>query len=90
MGWITDILQHVLGIDKLVQQMEKLMATNQEILDEVAAQNTVANSVLVIVQRLVSENDPAVRQQIFDGLKANRTALDAAVVAGTPAAPPSA
>lgn len=67
---------------------EEIMASNQEILDEVTAQGTVADSVLVIVQALASENDPVKRQAIFDGLKANRVKLEAAIVAGTPIVTP--
>lgn len=59
------------------------MATHQEILDEVTAQGTVADAILVVVRALVSENDPAKRQAIFDALKANRVKLDEAALAGT-------
>ena len=63
------------------------MATLHDILDEVTAQGTVADSVLSIVQQLAAENDPATRQAIADGLAANRAKLEAAILAGTPQAP---
>jgi hypothetical protein len=63
------------------------MATQQEILDEIAGQSTVGDSILVLVQRLVSESDPAARQAILDGLKANRAKFEAAILAGTPQDP---
>lgn len=63
------------------------MATMQEILDETTQQGTVADSVLAIVQQLAQEQNPTVRQQLFDQLKANRTKLEAAILAGTPQAP---
>lgn len=64
-----------------------IVATQQEIMDEIAAESTIADSILALVQRLVSENDPAARQAILDGLKANRSKLEAAVLAGTPQQP---
>lgn len=63
------------------------MATQQEILDEITGQSTVGDSILVLVQRLVSESDPAARQAILDGLKANRAKFEAAILAGTPQGP---
>lgn len=84
---LVKIRVELTGIKALLSaQGGMFMATMQEILDEVTAESTVADSVLAIVQRLVNEQDPAARQAILDGLKANRSKLDAAVVAGTPAA----
>lgn len=63
------------------------MASNEEILDEVRQQTTVADGILALVQRLVNENDPVKRQEILDTLKANRATFEAAVLAGTPQQP---
>lgn len=71
----------------IAQNERTIMATQQEILTEISDESTIADSILVLVQRLVSENDPAARQAIMDALKANRTKLEAAVLAGTPQQP---
>ena len=63
------------------------MATLQEILSEVAAEATISDSILALVQRLVAEQDPAARQQILDGLLANKAKLETAILAGTPQQP---
>lgn len=87
----------VVGLDHVEAQLVvlnenigvKLMATMQDILDEVTQEGTIADSILVIVQRLASETDPATRQQLLDQLKANRVKLEAAVLAGTPQETPT-
>jgi hypothetical protein len=74
-------------LDTIIKKENTIMATIDEILTEIADESTIADSILVIVQRLVSENDPAARQKILDGLKSNRTKFEASVLAGTPQAP---
>lgn len=78
----------ITALEESAIREKKMAVTDEDILQEVKGQSTVANSVLVIVQRLASENDPAKRQAILDTLKANRIPLEAAVLAGTPAGDP--
>lgn len=90
----VDLTVHIEGMAEVVNLLKQIvlkegqiMATMQEILDETTQQGTVADSVLAIVQQLAQEQNPTVRQQLFDQLKANRTKLEAAILAGTPQAP---
>lgn len=75
----------ITALEESAIREKKMAVTDEDILQEVKGQSTVANSVLVIVQRLASESDPAKRQAILDTLKANRIPLEAAILAGTPA-----
>ena len=86
--YFDERINQVLALLETIHGMEVTqMATQQEILDEVTSENTIVDSVLVLVQQLVAEQNPAARQAILDGLKANRAKLEAALLAGTPQAP---
>lgn len=89
--FVSEVLTRLRHIERqfenTAQRQEIIMATQQEILDEIATQSTIGDSILVLVQRLVSETDPAARQAILDGLRANKSKFEAAVVAGTPQDP---
>lgn len=85
-GINAQLAQVLQKLEQSARREETIMATQQEILTEISDEGTIADSILVLVQRLVTESDPAARQAILDGLKANRAKLEAAVLAGTPQA----
>ena len=72
---------------KLMEVVE--MALGQEILDAVAAETTVLDSFLALIDGLVKNNtvSQAVADQIKAAIKGNQDKLAAAIVANTPAAP---
>ena len=73
-----------------IQLMEVVnMALGQDILDAVAAETTVLDSFLTLIDGLVKNNtvSQAVADQIKGAIKANQTKIEAAIVANTPAAP---
>lgn len=83
-------LDRVITLLKASKLREEAMAvSNQNIVDEINSQETLLDGVLVAVQRLVAENDPAARQAIMDELKQNRAKTEAALLAGTPQEPPA-
>lgn len=88
-GINAQLAQILAMLGQSARREEAIMATQQDILTEIADESTIADSILALVQRLVTENDPAARQAILDALKANRTKLEAAVLAGTPQEPPA-
>lgn len=65
-----------------------MATTYQDLLDEVAAEKTVDEGLLTLVNNLiVNQNDPQKLDAILKGMKANIAPLQAALVANTPAAP---
>ena len=72
------------------------MATLADITAAVAAEKTVEDSVVALLQTLsadlkaaLASNDPAAMQAVVDQIDANAKALADAVSANTPAAPPT-
>ena len=65
------------------------MALGQDILDAVAAETSVLDSFIALVDGLVKNNtvSQAVADQIKSAIKGNQDKLAAAIVANTPAAP---
>lgn len=70
------------------------MSTLQDITDAVAAEKTVVDSVVTLLQKIeadlaaaIAAQDPAAMQAVVDLIHQNTDALSAAVVAGTPATP---
>lgn len=73
----------------LKSQGAKIMADIDVILQDVADESTVADSILALVNTLVAnQNDPAKLKAIITGLNANKAKLLAAIAAGTPVTPP--
>jgi hypothetical protein len=73
-----------------IQLMEVVnMALGQDILDAVAAETTVLDSFLTLIDGLVKNNtvSQAVADQIKAAIASNKTKIEAAIVANTPAAP---
>lgn len=90
-------------LDRLLAQqavqtgVEARMAkTLDDVLADVAAETTVTQSAITLLQGLKAQLDAAIAagdltkvQAIADGIEANTASLSAAVIANTPAAPPA-
>jgi len=85
-------------LDLVLGKEVNLMATLQEVLDDVAAEKTVEESLITLTQGLKAQLDaitsgsltPAQQAQvdaIFAAVEANKTEVSAAVVANTPTPP---
>ncbi len=81
-------------LDTLRRQGERIMAMLDDLQAQVAANGTVIQSVITLVQGLVVKlqaaldaNDPTKVQAVIDQLKAQDQALAAAVAANTPTPP---
>lgn len=79
----------------LLRKEESVMANLADLAAEVAAEKTVDDSVVALLNGLtanlaaaVAANDPAAVQAVLDSMKVNSAELAAAVAANTPAAPP--
>lgn len=89
------ILRNIQKLSDLVTKEDMAMAkTLDDVITEVTAQKTVADSLVVFVQGLkqqltdaLAANDPTKIQAIIDGLDANTKEISDATVANTPAAP---
>lgn len=77
------------NLTALTQLEEKEMALIDDVLLEAQRGTTVGQSVIALVQKLVdaSGGDPVKLQAALAAMKANDDAVEAAVVANTPAAP---
>ena len=80
--------------NRIVAMEQRIMATLADIQAAVAAETTVENSVVALLQTLsadlqaaIAANDPAAMQTVVDTINANAATLAAAVTANTPAAP---
>jgi hypothetical protein len=78
----------------VLDRLEHIMATLADIGAAVAAEQTVEQGVIVLLQNLsadlkaaIASNDPVAMQAIVTTIDANSAALAAAVTANTPAAP---
>lgn len=72
------------------QLEEKIMSLADDILAEATRGTTVGQSVIALVQKLVDQagGDPAKLAQALAAMKGNDDAVEAAVLANTPQAPP--
>lgn len=82
------------AIAQLKTQGEQIMATLADITAAVAAEKTVEDSVITLLQQLsqmlkdaIAANDPVAMQAVVDQLNANAKTLSDAVVANTPTPP---
>jgi hypothetical protein len=80
-------------LETLVSQGEASKVTLQELQTQVAANTSVEQSAITLIQNIAAmlaaaKTDPAAIQALADQLKNSADALSAAVVANTPAAPP--
>lgn len=78
---------------RIIVNQETIMATLADITAAVAAEKTVEDSVVTLLQQLAQQlkdalanNDPAAMQAVVDQINANAKALSDAVTANTPAA----
>jgi hypothetical protein len=96
--WWDDVTMRLARIEYklnlLLTKENKLMATVADIQAAVAAEKTVEDSAVTLLQQLttllkdaVAANDPVALQAVVDSLTANSAALASAVTANTPAAP---
>lgn len=88
-------------LDRILSNQETIMSTgnqvSQDVLDlqaQVASDTTVQQSVITLLNGLstqlgTAKNDPAAVEAIIATMKQNSAAIAAAIVANTPAAPPS-
>jgi hypothetical protein len=79
--------------NRIVAMEQRIMASLADIQAAVAAETTVENSVVALLQTLsadlqaaIASNDPAAMQAVVDTINTNTAALAAAVTANTPAA----
>lgn len=87
----------LLGQIHLSRRLRKVMATLADIQAKVAAETTVEQSAITLLQELSQQlkdalangADPATLQAIADNLDQNNANLAAAITANTPAAPQS-
>ena len=86
LGWLERRLFHT-----IISNQEKIMATLADIQAAVAAERTVEDSVVTLLQTLsadlkaaIAANDPAAMQAVVDTIDQNTAALSAAVTANTP------
>lgn len=90
---VADVLAQ--RVEYLINLVEKnIMATLQDIKDAVAAEKTVEDSLIKLLDSIeqqlkdaIAANDPAAMQAIVDDINANKQAMADAVAANTPAAP---
>lgn len=89
------ILQEVMrSSHRLEQDRSMIMATLDDLVAEVAAEKTLDDSIIALInglsaqlQAALASNDPAKVQAVLDGMKANAASLASALAANTPAAP---
>jgi len=88
------LLAAVADIQNRLKAMGSKMATLDDIRAAVAAETTVEQSIMTLLQQTVAElktamasNDPAAMQVVVDSIAANTKALSDAVTANTPVAP---
>ena len=92
-----DRIEHKLDLVlvRIVEEENRIMATLDDLLSDVADESTVVASVETLLTNLsqqlaaaIAANDPAKIQAVKDAIDANKARLSAAVVANTPAATP--
>ena len=94
-GWIVKALQAIDARTRSIQQMEVTeMADLTQLTADVAANNDAVQSAITLLNGLkaaldAAGTDPAALKDLSDKIEASTAALSAAVVANTPAAPPS-
>lgn len=84
----------ILGLlNKIITKENKIMATLQDIANAVAAETTVDNSIVTMLDGIVAQlktaqasNDPVAMAAVVSSIEANTAILQAAVTANTPAA----
>lgn len=85
-------------LKQILTNTEKLMASIQDVINDVAAESTVDDSIIALLNgisaqlaaALAAGGSPAQIQAIKDGLDANIAKINAAITANTPPAPPPA
>lgn len=91
----SPLMAAIAGLKTDLQTLkETIMATLADIQSAVAAETTVEQGVVVLLQKLSADlqaamaaNDPTAMQAVVDQINANSAALAAAVTANTPATP---
>jgi|SRR5882762_338415 len=86
---------HVIRLLKeIIQKENTIMATMQDVAAAVAAESTVDDSIIVLLNGIAQQlkdalaaNDPVALQAVVDGIHANTAKIQAAVTANTPVAP---
>ena len=75
-------------LQALLKGQQMAQATIEDIIAEVTAEKTVADSAVALLTQLFAlRNDPAKLQAAFDQMVANKNELAAAITANTPQAP---
>ena len=93
LGTIADLLRETNGRlsrieNQLANERTLIMATLQDIQNEVTAESTVDAGLLTLINTLVAnQNNPAALSAILTSMQANIAPLSAALTANTPAAP---
>lgn len=85
-------ISHLLQRGLNTQQGEQIMKSIQDLIDDVTSESTIIDSLGVMIQGLrdqvtAANGDPALIQQAFDAIEANKAKLTAALAANTPAEP---
>jgi hypothetical protein len=82
------------SLSQLHKKVDSIMATLQDIANAVAAETTVDNSIVTLLNSIVAElktaqasNDPNAMATVVSNIQANTAILTAAITANTPAAP---
>lgn len=80
--------------ERILRTERQIMATLDDVLTEVAEESTVDDSIVALLENIKAQLDAAGGNQakidqIFAGLQANKAKLAAALLAGTPSAPPT-
>lgn len=70
-------------------KLEKIMSLSDDILDEARQANTVGDSIIALVEKLVAQSggDPAKLLEALEIMKAQRAETEAAILANTPQEP---
>jgi hypothetical protein len=85
------LIERLDTIIELLQKEYKLMATVQDLTAQVAAESTIDDSIIALLNGIVAQlsaaqasGDPAALDVVLAGIKANSDKISAAVVANTP------
>jgi hypothetical protein len=78
-------------IKQVLTKEKKMVQLGQNILDAIAAETTIVNSVIAYIQGLLANNVISTDEatQILEHINENRTALEAAIAANVPIPPPT-
>lgn len=81
-------------LSNIINKENTLMATLQNVTDAVAAESTVDDSIITLLNGIVQQlkdaqasGDPAALDAVVAGIQANTAKIQSAVTANTPAAP---